>query len=414
MTDDGREAGSVDDPSRGEPLGEPVEAPAPSAALEDTLLETVPGNRRRRTRGPARRLAGCLPVLLVLAILGGLGYYGVMYGKNFLDDAFSEAADFPGPGSGEVAFEVTQGDSVAQIGRNLKDEGVVASVEAFTNAAAGNSASTGIQVGFYSLQEEMAADEALDVLVDPTNIVSNAVTIPEGLRVEDILDILGEQTEFNRKQFQKVLDNPGKLGLPDYADGNPEGYLFPSTYGFGPKETPTTMLQAMVKRWEQAASDADLEGAAERLGYTPHELMTIAAMVEAEGRGKDQPKVARVIYNRLENPENGVTNGLLQIDATVNYALGREPIARLTFDEIDSVSDSPYNTYKQPGLPPGPIEAPGEAAIKAASNPTEGDWLFYVTVNLETGLTKFAATNDEFLRYKAELQEYCDTQSDRC
>lgn len=404
MTDDGREAGSVTDP--------PPMDPADSA-LEDQFREAQSRGRRRRGPGAGKRLAGCLPVLLVLAILGGLGYAGISYGKSFLDDAFSETADFAGPGSGDVSFEVQQGDSVAEIGRNLKDAGVIASVEAFTTAAAGNEGSTGIQVGFYPLLEEMAADEALDVLVDPRNIVSNSVTIPEGLRVEDILDALGEQTDFDRKQFQKVLDSPDKLGLPEYADGDPEGYLFPSTYGFGPEETPKTMLQAMVQRWEQAAADADLEANAERLGYTPHELMTIASMVEAEGRGKDQPKVARVIYNRLEIDPNP-SAGFLQIDATVNYALGREPIARLTFDEIDSVADSPYNTYKQKGLPPGPIEAPGDSAIQAAANPADGPWFFYVTVNLETGETKFTDSFDEFNGFRSELDEYCATQSDRC
>jgi UPF0755 protein len=116
----------------------------------------------------------------------------------------------------------------------------------------------------------------------------------------------------------------------------------------------------------------------------------------------------------LDNPGNGITNGLLQIDATVNYALGKAGIARLTQEEIDSVEDHPYNTYSQPGLPPGPIEAPGQAAMEAALNPEDGDWLFYVTVNLATGETKFASTEAEFLEYKAELDEYCETQSDRC
>ena len=141
--------------------------------------------------------------------------------------------------------------------------------------------------------------------------------------------------------------------------------------------------------------------------------MTIASLVEAEGRGDDMPKVARVIYNRLEIEPNP-SAGFLQVDAAVNYALGREPIARLTTDEIDSVADSPYNTYRQKGLPPGPIEAPGDAAIDAAANPADGPWFFYVTVNLRTGETKFTDDYDEFLGFKRELDEYCATQSDRC
>jgi len=364
------------------------------------------GSRRRKRRG-----RGCLPVLVVLAVLGALLYVGVTKGVEVFQDAFSEAEDFAGPGRGKVNFEVQSGDTSTDIGRNLKDQGVVASVDAFVSAANGESRAGGIQVGFYPLKQEMSADDALKVLIDPANIISNAITFPEGLRVVDILDIFVEKTDFKRREFQKVLDNPGKLGLPAYADGNAEGYLFPSTYGFGPNETPESMLTAMVERWKQAADDAGLEDAAAALDLSPHELMTVASLVEAEGRGEDMPKISRVIYNRLDDV-NGPTIGRLQIDATVNYALGRELVAIPTLDDLEV--DSPYNTYANAGLPPGPIEAPGDAAIQAASMPADGDWLFYVTVNLETGQTKFTASYDEFLQFKNELRDYCATQSDRC
>jgi UPF0755 protein len=168
----------------------------------------------------------------------------------------------------------------------------------------------------------------------------------------------------------------------------------------------------MVARWEQAAADANLEEAAAELGYTPHELMTVASLVEAEAsRQEDRGKVARVIYNRIENPGTAGTVGLLQIDATINFALGRD--LGFAISPEDRAYDSPYNTYVSEGLPPGPIEAPGDAAIAAAADPTDGDWYYYVTVNLRTGETKFAETYDEFLTYDAEFDEYCTT-SDAC
>jgi UPF0755 protein len=138
--------------------------------------------------------------------------------------------------------------------------------------------------------------------------------------------------------------------------------------------------------------------------------MTIASLVESEvNRPEDRGKVARVIYNRLETD---ATDGLLQIDATVNYALGRDLGLALTEEDLDV--DSPYNTRKFPGLPPGPIESPGDAAIEAAVNPADGDWVYYVTVNLDTGETKFTEDYDEFLRYKnQDLAEFCNG-SDRC
>jgi UPF0755 protein len=256
----------------------------------------------------------------------------------------------------------------------------------------------------------MRAQDALAVLVDPKNIVTTSVAIPEGLRVVDIVDALVKKTSFKKGEFQKALKDPA-IGLPAYAKGNPEGYLFPATYAFGPKAKPVDMIKAMVDRWKQAAKQNDLEARAAALGYTPAQMMTIASLVQAEGRGDDMPKIARVIYNRLEGPgDKQGTNGRLQIDATVNYALGRKGVATVTTAETTG-TDSPYNTYLNPGLPPGPIEAPGDAAIQAATHPAEGDWYYYVTVNLKTGETKFAKTYDEFLTYKKELQDYCDHES---
>jgi len=371
------------------------------------------GRRRRKTTGS--RFRSCLPVLIVLAIVLGLLYLGVTKGVDFFKDQFADPEDYAGPGTGEVTFEVVSGDSIAQMGRNLKEDGVVASAEAFTDAASGDPCAKSIQAGFYLLKMRMKAADALAIMCDPKQLVSTAVVVPEGLRAVDIIDILVQETDFGRARFERALTDREALGLPDYAelneDGYPEGYLFPATYGFGPNQTPESMLKAMVDRWKQAAADADLEVNAERLGYTPHELMTIASLVEAEGRGDDMPKVARVIYNRLENPGTAGTIGRLQIDATVAYALGEELGIQLTEEQL--AVDSPYNTRINAGLPPGPIDSPGDAAIDAAIHPAKGDWYYYVTVNLRTGETKFAETPEEFAQYKAEFLEYCET-SDAC
>jgi UPF0755 protein len=272
---------------------------------------------------------------------------------------------------------------------------------------------TGIQVGYYQLKKRMAAQDAFNVLINPKRIVTTAVTIPEGLRVADTVAILAAKTKYSAAQFEAALQDTAALGLPPYAQGNPEGYLFPSTYGFGPKETPADMLKDMVDRWRQAADQDGLVAGAAAQGKTPAELMTIASLVQAEGRGSDMPKIARVIYNRLDGPgDQGGTNGLLQIDATVNYALDRKGVVAVTTDETQN-TQSPYNTYIHPGLPPGPINSPGDEAIKAAAHPADGPWYYYVTVNLRTGETKFATTYQQFLQYRAEFQQYCDT-SDAC
>lgn len=377
--------------------------------LRDDDYEYVPGGRRRKGRGAK----GCIAVLVALAVLVGGFYFGLTKGVSWVADQFQGPEDFPGPGSGSVEFTVNEGDVVAEIGRNLKEEGVTASVQAFIDAAAGEPASSGIQVGDYELQKEMKAADALEVLIDPDNMISfPTVTIPEGLRLVDIVSTLAENTDIPEAAWNRALQQPDKLGLPDYAEGNAEGYLFPATYEIKPGQRPVRILKMMVDRWREAADQAGLEEKAAELGKTPGELMIIASLIEAEGRGDDMPKIARVIYNRLDGPgDKGGTNGTLGIDASNAYGLGLSGTTALTTEQL--AVDTPYDTRRRAGLPPTPIEAPGDDAIEAAANPDDGPWYYYVTVNLETGETKFYEDYDDFLVGRDEYRAYCET-SDRC
>lgn len=362
-----------------------------------------------RKKKKSRGFSGCLAVIVALAVVVGGAYFVGSKGFHYLKDHLSSAADYDGPGHGKVIFEVKQGDSTTTIGQNLEAQGIVASVEAFVSAAGGDK---GIQVGFYPLKKEMSAASAYKVLKNPKNLIQDTVTIPEGLRVVDIVDVLAAKTKYSKAQFDAALKDTAALGLPAYAKGNPEGYLFPSTYPFGPTEKPIDMLKDMVDRWRQAASDNDLVQGAKKVGRSPAEVMTIASLIQAEGRGDDMPKVSRVIYNRLDGPgDREGTNGRLQIDATINYALHRKGVVAVTTEETHV--DSPYNTYENPGLPPGPINSPGDEAIQAALHPADGDWYYYLTVNLRTGETKFGKTYQEFLGFRQEYEQYCTT-STRC
>ncbi|MBD3927199.1 endolytic transglycosylase MltG [Nocardioides cavernae] len=370
----------------------------------------VPGGKRRKGRG----LKGCVAVLVALVVLLGGFYVALTQGVSWVADQFQGPDDYPGPGSGSVEFTVNEGDSTAQIGRNLKADGVTKSVQAFIDAAAGEPDAAGIQVGAYELQKEMKAADALEVLIDPANLIGfPTVTIPEGLRLTEIVSTLAENTDFPEQAWNKALDQPDKLGLPDYAEGNAEGYLFPATYEIKPGMKPVRILKMMVDRWREAAEAADLEAKAAELGHTPGELMIIASLIEAEGRGDDMPKISRVIYNRLDGPgDKGGTNGTLGIDASIAYGLGLSPgSTELTPEQL--AEDTPYNTRINAGLPPTPIEAPGDDAIAAAANPADGDWYYYVTVDLSTGETKFYEDYDGFLEGRDEYKTYCET-SDRC
>ena len=376
--------------------------------LEDR--DYVPGGKRRKGRG----LKGCLAVLVALVVLLGGFYVALTQGVSFIADQFQGPDDYPGPGKGSVEFTVNEGDSTAQIGRNLKADGVTKSVQAFIDAAAGEPDAAGIQVGAYELQKQMKAADALEVLVDPDNLIGfPTVTIPEGLRLTEIVSTLAENTDYPEQAWNRALQQPDRLGLPDYADGNAEGYLFPATYEIKPGMKPPRILKMMVDRWREAADAAGLEEKAAELGKTPGELMIIASLIEAEGRGDDMPKISRVIYNRLDGPgDKGGTNGTLGIDASIAYGLGLSPgSTELTPDQL--AEDTPYNTRLNAGLPPTPIEAPGDDAIAAAANPAEGDWYYYVTVDLSTGETKFYEDYDGFLEGRDEYKAYCET-SDRC
>ncbi len=343
---------------------------------------------------PRRRRAH--PALVVLVLLGLL-VGGAWVGMRILGDTlggFGSADDYPGPGSGEVVIEVATGDSSSAIGATLEQADVVASAEAFVDAAVADDRALGIAPGFYSMLEQMSAEGALERLLDPASRVQTEIAIPEGLRLTDTIDRLVAASDLPRRDFEAALEDPRRLGLPAYADGSAEGFLFPATYSFDPDTSAAEMLKAMVDRFEQAADDVGLVEGAAAAGYTPREALTVASLVQAEVAERDFGKASRVVANRLEL---GMTLGF---DSTVNYALGGDD---LTLADEQLAVDSPYNTYEYAGLPPGPINAPGEAAMAAAIAPPDGDWLYFVAVSPESDETQFTADYQEFLQFKDEF-----------
>lgn len=369
----------------------------------------IGGLRGSGHRARPRRARGCVPLLLTFALLVVGGGFAYVKGVDFIRDRLSGPSPQDYEGNGHkpaVVIEVKPGDSGTDIARKLHDAGVIASVGAFTRAAAEDSRSSSIQVGRYRLLSEMSAEKVLDVLVDPdSQIQKPTVTIPEGLRATEILASIAEQTDFSVKELRAAYDDTAALGLPAYAGGEAEGYLFPSTYELEPKDTAADLLAAMVERFKSRATELDLQGRAAELGYRPHDVVTVASLVQAEAGTADMDKVASVVYNRLAEPMP------LQFDSTLHYALKLRGNVT-TSDEQRSI-DSPYNTYTQPGLPPTPIDSPGAEALEAALQPADTNFLYFVTVNLATGKTKFASSLDEHNRNVARYREYCLT-SDEC
>ena len=349
--------------------------------------DDAPTGRAARPGG-----AGRGPLLVAVAALVVVAL-GVFFGVRSLSGGTAD--DYSGDGTGSVSIVVAKGDTLRAIGRTLTDAGVVASADVFVNVAESDSRAQSIAPGTYRLHAGMSADAAVTMLLDPSSRQVLKLAVPEGWRLEKTVAAAVKATGIPEDQLKESLSRAGSLGLPAYAEGDPEGFLFPATYEFQPGVTPDAVVTAMLKRFGQAATDADLAASAKALGRSPLEVLTVASILEIEGSPDDYDKVARVLYNRLK------AGMPLQLDSTVNYALGTANL-HLTADQLKT--DSPYNTYRNKGLPPGPINSPGDAAIQAALAPATGTWLYFVTTDPATQTTEFATTYADFLKLKKKFQ----------
>jgi UPF0755 protein len=384
--------------------------------MDDGPRTTRSHRRRSRRRRRRRRFGSVLAVILSVAVVGGLVAVVLFGGRavfgGVFDGLFAPAADYPGPGSGEVSVTIESGASLREIGATLADADVVASQEAFVEAAEEHPDGAAIQAGDYTLLRQMKASDAVAAMIEATTVIGR-VAIPEGFRRTQIVERILDETEFTAEDVQAAIARA--QGLPEYAQGEAEGFLFPATYDIKPETTAGSLVQAMLTRFGQAAETVDLEAGAAEHGLTPREIVTIASIVEREvAREEDMPMVAEVVYNRLAGAcsGNGIPAGRLQLDSTVHYAVGDNAASVFTTDKQRAV-DSPYNTYLHNGLPPGPIASPGEAALLAALGPSDQGYCYFTTVDLETGETRFAVTSDDHDENVAELQAYCRA-SDLC
>jgi UPF0755 protein len=328
-------------------------------------------------------------VVVVPLTVGGIYGYRVLASHFF-------PADYSGDGTGQIIVQIRPGDNATVVGQRLFTLGVVASARAFVVAAEHSQSATQLEPGFYRMHKHMSATLAFALLLKPSARVQIKITIPEGWRESQIEAVLAKDSGIPLGDYQQALRNTAALGLPSYANGNPEGYLFPATYEIQPNMTATSVLQAMVKSFDQEAASVNLPQAATQGHLTPAQVIVVASLAQAEG-GKDSdfPKIARVIYNRL------AAGMPLQLDSTVLFALHTYGI--LASDQQLTVR-SPYNTYANKGLPPGPIDSPGDAAIRAALHPASGSWLYFVTVNPKTRQTDFTSSETVFNQLRAELE----------
>jgi uncharacterized YceG family protein len=352
-----------------------------SLVHDDAFGEDIPVKPYDKRTGRGRRKRSPLAVLLSLLVLAGLVFGIVVGGQKLLTLINPASRDYTGQGTGEVQIRVQDGDTLSDIARTLVKADVVASTGPFVKAAEANENSVGIQPGVYGMRLQMSGQAALDLMLSPKGRLLSRLTLPEGLTVQRTLAKLAEQTGRPIEELNAAAADPASLGLPAYANGSLEGFLFPATYDVEPGTAPADILRQMVARGVQAMNDLQIPEA-DRL-----RVLTEASIVQAEaGSVEDMGKVATVLNNRL-------ADGMpLQLDTTVNYANGKSGI---TTTPQDRKNPSPYNTYLHPGLTPGPISNPGEEALRAVLNPTPGDWRYFVVVDPDTGDTRFAVTGAE-------------------
>lgn len=345
-------------------------------------------------------------VLVLFATLAAGGWYGFDKVKGIF-----AAEDHAGDGNGvPVEVEVREGQSIAEIANELHDQDVVASPQAFVNAAEEVPEAAGIQPGFYALEEEMSGEAAVAAMLDPESRMTGQITIPEGVEHWVVFEELAAATGLPVEDFEELADDPEALGIPDFwlvdSDGDTvdevslEGFLFPQTYEFQPDQSAQDILTEMVGHFlsvvEQLGFVDQVEG---ELDISPYDALKVASISQAEaGIAEDLAKVSRVMYNRLYQEWDG-RGPYLQVDVSTRYGIeletgDRRGSTELTQEDFED-ADNKYNTHENEGYPPTPINSPGEAALQAAMEPEDGDWVYFVAIE-ENGESAFSETYDEF------------------
>ncbi|WP_278801976.1 endolytic transglycosylase MltG [Bifidobacterium pullorum] len=352
--------------------------------------------RRKRSERKRHRIVAAVVVVVVLALVGVAGFFGYRALKQWKADR--EAAqqqviieDYPGPGNGSVQFTVDSGSDWLTVAQNLTEQDIIKSPEALTSIA-GNST---LYPGTFSLQYQMKASDVLAVLSDQAQ-AGGFIEVRPGERVSDVITNAAQVTGLPESDFQSIIDGDGAGILPAEANGSFEGWLEPGSYNPSEGQTASDILTQMVN-----ARIAKLDEMGVPTGEERERILIIASIAEAEvNREEYYGKVTQVIENRLAQ---GMYLGM---DTSLAYGLNKSA-SEITDEDIADVNhQNPYNLHNGHtlGLPPTPIGNPGESAIKAAVNPEPGDWLYFVTVDLNTGETKFVSTEDEFWQIRDEYK----------
>ncbi|OWA36561.1 aminodeoxychorismate lyase [Saccharibacillus sp. O16] len=343
------------------------------AVVENSVIP-----KRKRSKAPL------VLVLIILLLIASVG-------------SFIYASMKPMPASKEaVTLEIAEGTGTSGIADQLQEKGLIRSALLYKVYLKMEKQGDAFKAGSYSLNPGLDYAEITKVLnggEKVTQKTSVKVTIPEGLTVSQIADRLAKAGGWDAKTIRQLTREPNQFAdvLPDGVPSEEglkyalEGYLFPDTYEFSTEASPEDVVRRLVKETTtKLESIPNFDALLKKRGLNVHQLLTVASLIEREAVvDAERPLIASVIYNRLDKPMK------LQIDATVQYALGKQK-ERLLYSDLEI--DSPYNTYQHEGLPPGPIAAPSLKSIEAALQPEASDYYFYVTKKDGSGKHLFAET----------------------
>ncbi|MGB4776911.1 MAG: endolytic transglycosylase MltG [Microbacterium sp.] len=382
------------------------EAPAHLDALFAGPDEAERAREVRHARDRRKsRIAGWVVFGVILAILGGVVAGGFAVWNTYEDKirafmGWEEPKDYEaGIAEGEALVTIVSGDTGATISTTLFDAGVTKTSDAFYDYLVESAQNPTFQPGVYALQQKMTSAAALDSLLDPASKREFTAQLPEGLTAEQTLQRLSESLAIPLEDLQAATADPSAYGVS--AD-TLEGWLFPATYTFDPGVTATDVITTLVNRAVQSLDAAGVPADQRQ------QVLITASIIEREARLPDDfAKVSRVIANRLADGMK------LQMDSTAQYGYGEMHDGTASSSKEALEDDNAWNTYVIDGLPATPISNPGDTAIDAAMHPAEGDWLYFVTWNIDTGETIFSATYAEHEAAIGQWEKWCSENDNR-
>lgn len=313
-----------------------------------------------------RKLLALVVVITLLAAAGAGVAAWLAWGRMH--------APYKGYGAPEQFVTIRQGAGSAEIGRRLADAQIVTNDRIFRVALWWTGEGRNLKAGEYRFDRALTPLEVIDVLVRGA-VYSRRMTFPEGLTIVEMAKLYESQDFGQARDFVRAANNVERIGDLDPDARDLEGYLFPETYAL-PRGTPASkLIEAMVDRFRAVYNDK-MRVRAEVQGLTTRQVVTLASLIEKEtGKPDERPLVGAVYRNRLK------IGMPMQADPTIVYALEKAHRYDGNIRRNDLGLDSPYNTYRFPGLPPGPIASPGKASLDAALLPADVPYLYFVSRN---------------------------------